>query len=89
MSAIKISREVKVGIYDSEYVARVYTDKITLVAPYVRWMGNTGGYAERKLSIRDQTVVIAVRKELDDACVDSAWDLIGRATGEDYLLAIR
>lgn len=80
-----ITKDVQVGIYDSAYVARVYKDKIILITPYVRWIGNTGGYAESKESIRNQKVVDAVIKELNDDCEDSAWGIIGRAVGDEWL----
>lgn len=82
-----MTQKVKVGIYDSEYVARVYAEKITLVLPRVRWIGNTGGYAEIKKSIRDVRVVNAVLAELADDCIDSAWAIIGRAIDDQYLSA--
>lgn len=80
-----ITKDVQVGIYDSEYVARIYNDKIIVVSPYVKWVGNTGGYAESKQSIRDQATVDKIIKELDDDCEDSAWELIGQAIGNDWL----
>lgn len=80
-----ITKDVKVGIYDSEYVARVYKDKIILVVPYVKWAGNTGGYAESKEAIRDQKVVDAVIKKLDEGCEDAAWVIIGNNVGDDWL----
>lgn len=81
-----ISRDVSVGIYDScEYVARVYVDKIIVVSPYVKWVGNSGGYAERKEAIRAPATIAAVLTDLADDCEDSAWAKIGRALGDEYL----
>jgi hypothetical protein len=81
-----ITKDTKVGIYDNcEYVARVYADKIIVISPYVKWVGNTGGYAEAKEAIRDQKIVAAVLKDLSDDCEDSAWTKIGRALNDDYL----
>lgn len=55
-----ITKGVKVGIYENcEYVARIYPDRIVLTSPYVRWVGNTGGYAERKERIDNPVVVVA------------------------------
>lgn len=71
-----ITRAVHVGIYDSEDVARVYADKIVVIRPYVRWVGNTGGYAERKTSIRDPEIIAEVLADLADGSDDSAWDKI-------------
>lgn len=81
-----ITKDVKVGIYENcEYVARVYADKIILVSPYVKWVGNTGGYAESKVAIRDQAVVARVLLDIADDAEDSAWAKIGRAVGDDHL----
>jgi hypothetical protein len=81
-----ITKDVKVGIYDNcEYVARVYTDKIIVVSPYVKWVGNTGGYAEKKEAIRDQRVVDIVLADLADDAEDSAWAHIGEHLGDGYL----
>jgi len=80
-----ITKDVKVGIYDSEYAARVYKDKIVVTIPYVKWVGNTGGYAESKAAIRDMAVIDAVAADLADDCNGSAWRKIGRALGDDYL----
>jgi len=84
----KITKDVTVGIYDnSEYVANVYTDKIIVTTPYVKWAGNSGGYAERKESIRDQRVIDAIIKEITDDAEDTAWELIGAELNDDYLRA--
>lgn len=82
-----ISKDVQVGIYDSAYVARIYKDKIIVISPYVKWVGNTGGYAESKQSIRDQEIIDLIIKELDDDCEEPAWGIIGRAIGDDWLMA--
>ena len=81
-----ISRDVSVGIYDNcEYVARIYADKIIVVSPYIKWIGNSGGYAERKEAIRTPATIDAVLADLADDCEDSAWAKIGRALGDEYL----
>lgn len=81
-----ITRDVSVGIYDNcEYTARVYADKIIVVSPYVKWVGNSGGYAERKEAIRTPEVVAAVLADLADDCEDSAFAKIGRAIDDEYL----
>jgi len=81
-----ITLDTQVGIYDNcEYVARIYKDKIIVVSPYVKWTGNTGGYAESKEAIRDPKVVNAVLADMVDDCEDSAWQKIGQALGNDYL----
>ena len=81
-----ITKNVSVGIYDNcEYVARVYSDKIIVVSPYVKWVGNTGGYAERKEAIRDKKAVAAVLSDLADDAEESAWQSIGRSLKDGYL----
>jgi hypothetical protein len=81
-----ITKDVKVGIYENcEYVARVYADKITVKSPYVKWTGNTGGYAEKKEVIRNQEVVDAVLADLADDAEDTAWERIGEHLGDGYL----
>ena len=83
-----ITKSVQVGIYENcEYIARVYADKIIVVSPYVKWVGNTGGYAERKVAIRDVKVVNAVLADLSDDREDSAWAKIGRYLDDAYLSA--
>jgi len=82
-----ITKDVQVGIYDSEYVARIYKDKVIVTIPYVKWVGNTGGYAESKESIRDQKTVDSITKELDDDCEDTAWEIIGNYLQDTYLAA--
>ena len=81
-----ITMPCKVGIYDnSEYTARVYRDKIIVTSPYVKWVGNTGGYAERKEAIRDQAVVDAVIRDIADDAETSAWRKIGIALNDEWL----
>jgi len=71
-----ITKSIKVGIYDSEYIAKIYKDKITVVLPYVRWVGNTGSYAESKELIRDRAVVDKISSELANGSEDLAMELI-------------
>jgi hypothetical protein len=81
-----ITKNVQVGIYENcDYTARIYKDKIIVVSPYVKWVGNTGGYAERKEAIRNQKVIDSVLADLADDCEDSAWAKIGRALDDEYL----
>lgn len=80
-----LSLDVKVGIYDAEYVARIYHDKIIVVSPYVKWVGNSGGYDERKEAIRDQRIVDSVLSDMADDAESSAWAKIGGALGDAYL----
>lgn len=82
-----ITKDVQVGIYDSEYVARIYKDKVIVTIPYVKWVGNTGGYAESKESIRAQKTVDRIIKELADGCEDTAFEIIGNYLQDTYLAA--
>jgi aspartate ammonia-lyase len=81
-----ITKDVIVGIYDNcEYVARIYADKIIVVTPYIKWVGNTGGYAESKQTIRDSKTIAAVLADLADDCEDTAWSKIGNYLQDDWL----
>ena len=81
-----ITKNVKVGIYDNcACVARIYSDKIILVAPYVRWIDNTGVLWDSKVAIRDHAVVNRVLLDIADDATDAAWAKIGRAVGDYYL----
>lgn len=81
-----ITKDVTVGIYDNcEYIARIYSDKIIVVSPYVKWVGNTGGYAESKNAIRDQKVIDSVLQAMADDCEDDAWLAIGMYLQDGYL----
>ena len=81
-----ITSDVNVGIYDNcQYIARIYADKIITVSPYVKWIGNSGGYAERTEVIRDKATVDTVLLDMADQCEDSAWATIGRRLDDTYL----
>lgn len=82
-----ITKNVNVGIYDAEYVARIYKDKVIVVSPYIKWVGNTGGYSESKESIRDQKTVDRIIKELNNDCEDTAWGIIGNKLQDTFLAA--
>ena len=86
-SMTKIKKDVQVGIYNGEYIVRVYEDKIILHTPEVRWIGNMGSYHVRRESIRDASVVGAVNREIRDGCPDTALAIIGRYQGDAYLVA--
>ena len=80
-----ITKDVQVGIYDSEYIARIYKDRVIVITPCVKWVGNTGGYAESKESIRGQETVDRIIKELDDDREETAWEIIGNYLQDAYL----
>ena len=82
----KITKDVQVGIYNSGYIARIYKDKIIVVSPYVKWVGNTGVYAEAKKSIRDQKIVDKIIAAINDECEDTVWAVIGNYLQDNYLL---
>jgi len=74
-----ITADVSVGIYDNcMEIARIYTDKIVCIRPYVKWAGNTGGYAEKREVIRVKSIVDKVIEAMEDGCEDSAWAAIDR-----------
>lgn len=74
-----LTADCQVGIYDNcTRVARVYADRTVATLPYVKWVGNTGGYAEAKHRItgRDHEAILAA---MSDECDDTAWEIIHRA----------
>lgn len=77
-----LRKDAQVGIYDCEFIARVYRDIIVVISPYVKWVGDTGGYAEYKDTIRDEEIVAKVLMSLDDGDDDTAWDYIHQATDD-------
>lgn len=81
-----LEKDCKVGIYNAEYIARVYSDKIIVTTPYVKWVDNSGSYAEKKESIRDQSLIDEVRREIEDDAETTAWQIIGRHLGDEYLM---
>lgn len=81
-----ITLSTSVGIYDRcAYVARIYKDKIIITTPYVKWIGNSGGYAEKKTAIRELDLIKAIETDLANDCEASAWNKIGKAIGDEYL----
>ncbi len=84
----KITKDCKVGIYDNcAYIARIYPDRIVATVPFVRWIGNTGGYAENTYRITNPQVLTSVRDALADGAEESAWIAIGRELDDQYLAA--
>ena len=81
-----ITKDCQVGIYDNcEYIARVYADKIIVVSPYVKWIGNTGGYAEAKNAIRDAATIKSASAALADDCEDDFWQVVGNYLQDGFL----
>ncbi len=55
-----------VGIFlDAEYTVRDYKDKIVVTVPFIRWRGNEGNLAYRKVRVTDAFRMDAVRKFAD------------------------
>lgn len=82
-----ITHATSVGIYDHcEYTARIYQDKITVTSPYIRWDGNSGGYAEKKQTIANAIITKNVIADLANHDTSSAWNRIGNAIDDDYLM---
>jgi hypothetical protein len=83
-----ITLDVKVGIYDAEYFARVYADKIVLLSPYVKWIGSSGSYAEKKVTIESEKVVQDALDALSKGEENRAWNIIGDYVDDDYLFRV-
>ena len=81
-----MTKSARVGIYDGEYTARVYKDKVVVITPTVRWRGNTGTYDTIRTVIRHQPTIDAVIAAPTD---DTAWDEIGLYLQDGYLAAPR
>lgn len=82
----KITKDVVVGIYDSEYSANIYADKIIVTTPYIKWIDNSGSLDTKKNAIRDKKIIDKVIAVLNDDCEDSAWDIIGRELYDEHLI---
>ena len=81
-----ITKNAQVGIYENcAYVARIYADKIVVITPHVKWVGNTGGYAERKDTIRDANTIARVCAAIYADNFEAAWAIIGYRLDDKYL----
>ena len=81
-----LTKSARVGIYENcKYVARIYADKIVVTTPFVKWVGNTGGYAERKDTIRDANTIARVCAAISADNFEAAWAIIGDRLGDAYL----
>ncbi len=61
--------DLQVGIYDSILIVRLYADRAVARVPHVRWVGSTGGYAERYVRIDGADLAALLRiaqQEIDD-----------------------
>lgn len=83
----KITKPATVGIFNSCYKARVYSDKIITETPYIHWENNSGSLDMAKQSIRKPETIKEILQELEDGCEDTAWELIGHALQDPYLIA--
>lgn len=74
---------ISVGIWNNEeMIARIYSDKIIVENPYIKWINNSGNLGISKNSIRNQKIIDRILIEMKDGCEDKAWDLIERAIME-------
>ena len=51
---MKQTIDCKCGIYDTEYTLTVTGDKMTVKAPYIKWVNNNGSLAFRRVVVRDE-----------------------------------
>ena len=89
--------DVRVDIWDTEYTARIYRDKIVVTSPYTRWVNNSGSLDSTKDIIRDPGVIASIIKTHESAIADDEYDLtdnaadaatwykIGRAINDEWL----
>ena len=69
-----LTYDSQVGIWeDQTTTARIYADKIIVESPYVKWIGNTGNLAFRKVAVRNQTAVDFVLAKMAGDDEDAAW----------------
>lgn len=65
-----VNIDTKVGIYDNCTISiRVHADRTLIREPYVRWIGNTGGYAEANHRITGKAherFLAAIKKAAED-----------------------
>ena len=80
---------LQVGIYENcNQVIRLYEDRVCIRSPYVKWIGNTGGYAEAHYRVTDPRVVQELKElaqaEIDDDAdyTEQAREIADRSTGE-------
>ena len=72
---------LQVGIYENcTQTIKVWEDRVTVRSPYVKWIGNTGGYAEAHYRITDPKVVQRL-KDLAQAEIDDEADYESEARG--------
>lgn len=66
----KWSDSIQVGIYDnSSWSVRLYADRAVARIPYVKWVGNTGGYAEQheRITGKQHAELLEIaRQQVDD-----------------------
>jgi len=54
--------DVTTGIYDTEYTMRDYGGKITITAPFVRWVNNSGSLDFRKTTVTNAKTMDVIRQ---------------------------
>jgi hypothetical protein len=80
-----LSFDCKVGIWETAYVARIYTDKIIIESPGIKWVNNSGSLTTSKNAIRDKSIIDQVLADIADDCESSAWEKIGAYLDDYYL----
>ena len=65
--------DCQVGIYDTEYTAVYHRDgSITVKEPYIKWAGNTGCLAFRKIRLSGNNATMAKRFFKNDELVSDS-----------------
>ena len=72
--------DVKCGIYDTQYTVRDHGDHIIVVAPYIKWVGNSGNLAFSSSRIDDAAGITLIR-----AMVEADETIIGYDNNCGYL----
>jgi hypothetical protein len=78
--------DVKCGIFDTEYTAKIYKDRIVVKTPFIKWTNNSGNLSFSKDTIMNQEIVDKVKAFTDDLEEDKAWSLIGDNLSDEYLI---
>jgi hypothetical protein len=74
---------VEVGIWDTEYTARLYTNHIVVRVPCVKWQGNTGTLSFKKHNIARVKGDFAYM--LNEEQISAFWAWLGEQLDDSYL----
>ena len=69
MSAQTTKIDVRCGIYDSEYTIRDYGDKITVKAPYIKWVDNSGNLDFVTTTVTHIAAMRVLRYMVEEDCL--------------------